>query len=102
MYCMTPPPPPDLVLPVLMLHLALSAFITKPVNLCCNLCCFLISVCFFFFRPPQSKVLREDQNHNMYVAGCTEVEVKSTEEAFEIFWKGWSFILLFIFEIKNF
>lgn len=24
----------------------------------------------------------------MYVAGCTEVEVKSTEEAFEVFWKG--------------
>uniref|UniRef100_A0A665UPP3 Kinesin-like protein n=1 Tax=Echeneis naucrates TaxID=173247 RepID=A0A665UPP3_ECHNA len=28
------------------------------------------------------------QNHNMYVAGCTEVEVKSTEEAFEVFWRG--------------
>uniref|UniRef100_A0A8C3AUH5 Kinesin-like protein n=1 Tax=Cyclopterus lumpus TaxID=8103 RepID=A0A8C3AUH5_CYCLU len=41
-----------------------------------------------FFRAPQSKILREDQNHNMYVAGCTEVEVKSTEEAFEVFWKG--------------
>ncbi|XP_051792580.1 kinesin-like protein KIF23 isoform X3 [Acanthochromis polyacanthus] len=40
------------------------------------------------FVPPQSKILREDQNHNMYVAGCTEVEVKSTEEAFEVFWKG--------------
>ncbi|XP_061595662.1 kinesin-like protein KIF23 isoform X1 [Cololabis saira] len=39
-------------------------------------------------KPPQSKILREDQNHTMYVAGCTEVEVKSTEEAFEIFWKG--------------
>ncbi|KAH0620126.1 hypothetical protein JD844_014751, partial [Phrynosoma platyrhinos] len=37
---------------------------------------------------PQSKILREDQNHNMYVAGCTEVEVKSTEEAFEVFWRG--------------
>ncbi|XP_037358713.1 kinesin-like protein KIF23 isoform X3 [Talpa occidentalis] len=37
---------------------------------------------------PQSKMLREDKNHNMYVAGCTEVEVKSTEEAFEVFWKG--------------
>ncbi|XP_031202173.1 kinesin-like protein KIF23 isoform X4 [Mastomys coucha] len=37
---------------------------------------------------PQSKTLREDKNHNMYVAGCTEVEVKSTEEAFEIFWRG--------------
>ncbi|XP_041081930.1 kinesin-like protein KIF23 isoform X1 [Polyodon spathula] len=40
------------------------------------------------FIPPQSKILREDQNHNMYVAGCTEVEVKSTVEAFEVFWKG--------------
>ncbi|CAI9590788.1 unnamed protein product, partial [Staurois parvus] len=30
----------------------------------------------------------EDQNHNMYVAGCTEVEVKTTEEAFDVFWKG--------------
>ncbi|CAJ1049319.1 kinesin-like protein KIF23 isoform X4 [Xyrichtys novacula] len=40
------------------------------------------------FIPPQSKILREDQNHTMYVAGCTEVEVKSTEEAFEVFWKG--------------
>uniref|UniRef100_A0A673BB91 Kinesin-like protein n=1 Tax=Sphaeramia orbicularis TaxID=375764 RepID=A0A673BB91_9TELE len=39
-------------------------------------------------KPPQSKLLREDQNHNMYVAGCMEVEVKSTEEAFEVFWKG--------------
>nr|XP_008107339.1 PREDICTED: kinesin-like protein KIF23 isoform X4 [Anolis carolinensis] len=37
---------------------------------------------------PQSRSLREDQNHNMYVAGCTEVEVKSTEEAFEVFWRG--------------
>ncbi|XP_067999666.1 kinesin-like protein KIF23 isoform X5 [Melanerpes formicivorus] len=39
-------------------------------------------------KPPQSKLLREDQNHNMYVTGCTEVEVKSTEEAFEVFWRG--------------
>ncbi|NXU03681.1 KIF23 protein, partial [Buphagus erythrorhynchus] len=38
--------------------------------------------------PPQSKILREDQNHNMYVTGCTEVEVKSTEEAFEVFWRA--------------
>lgn len=49
-------------------------------------------VCFPSFllsqRPPQSKILREDQNHNMYVTGCTEVEVKSTEEAFEVFWRG--------------
>ncbi|NXY84579.1 KIF23 protein, partial [Alcedo cyanopectus] len=40
------------------------------------------------FIPPQSRMLREDQNHNMYVAGCTEIEVKSTEEAFEVFWRG--------------
>ncbi|NXP96349.1 KIF23 protein, partial [Passerina amoena] len=40
------------------------------------------------FVPPQSKILREDQNHNMYVMGCTEVEVKSTEEAFEVFWRA--------------
>ncbi|XP_066132691.1 kinesin-like protein KIF23 isoform X3 [Saccopteryx bilineata] len=40
------------------------------------------------FVPPQSKLLREDKNHNMYIAGCTEVEVKSTEEAFEVFWRG--------------
>ncbi|XP_020659349.3 kinesin-like protein KIF23 isoform X3 [Pogona vitticeps] len=40
------------------------------------------------FLLSQSKVLREDQHHNMYVAGCTEVEVKSTEEAFEVFWRG--------------
>ncbi|KAM8782266.1 kinesin-like protein KIF23 isoform 4-T4 [Rhynchonycteris naso] len=39
-------------------------------------------------KPPQSKLLREDKNHNMYIAGCTEVEVKSTEEAFEVFWRG--------------
>ncbi|KAK0145109.1 Kinesin-like protein KIF23 [Merluccius polli] len=39
-------------------------------------------------KPPQSKILREDLNHNMYVAGCTEVEVKTTEEAFEVFWRG--------------
>ncbi|XP_053129062.1 kinesin-like protein KIF23 isoform X8 [Hemicordylus capensis] len=39
-------------------------------------------------KAPQSKILREDQNHNMYVAACTEIEVKSTEEAFEVFWRG--------------
>ncbi|XP_029430871.1 kinesin-like protein KIF23 isoform X2 [Rhinatrema bivittatum] len=39
-------------------------------------------------KAPQSKILREDQNHNMYISGCTEIEVKSTEEAFEVFWKG--------------
>ncbi|XP_074488858.1 kinesin-like protein KIF23 isoform X5 [Sebastes fasciatus] len=39
-------------------------------------------------KPPQSRTLREDQNHNMYVSGCMEVEVKSAEEAFQVFWKG--------------
>ncbi|XP_047244004.1 kinesin-like protein KIF23 isoform X5 [Girardinichthys multiradiatus] len=39
-------------------------------------------------KAPQSKILREDQNHNMYVAGCMEVEVKSAEEAFQVFWRG--------------
>ncbi|KAL5468996.1 hypothetical protein EMCRGX_G030160 [Ephydatia muelleri] len=39
-------------------------------------------------KPPQSKILREDQQRNMYVSGVTEVEVKSTEEAFDILYKG--------------
>ena len=33
----------------------------------------------------------------MYVSGVTEVEVKSTEEAYSIFWKGERIILLFYF-----
>uniref|UniRef100_A0A8C3G7R6 Kinesin-like protein n=1 Tax=Cyclopterus lumpus TaxID=8103 RepID=A0A8C3G7R6_CYCLU len=40
------------------------------------------------FIAPQSKTLREDQNHTMYVSGCVEVEVKSAEEAFQVFWRG--------------
>ncbi|XP_043480547.1 kinesin-like protein KIF23 [Leptopilina heterotoma] len=36
----------------------------------------------------QSKIIREDGNKNMYVHAVTEVEVKSTEEAFEVFQKG--------------
>ena len=31
-------------------------------------------------RPPQSKGLREDASHNMYISGATEVEVQSTAE----------------------
>ena len=42
----------------------------------------------FTFRPPVSKQLREDNNRNMYVQGVTEVEVKSTEDAYAMFWKG--------------
>ncbi|XP_051176813.1 kinesin-like protein KIF23 [Leptopilina boulardi] len=36
----------------------------------------------------QSKIIREDGNKNMYVHAVTEIEVKNTEEAFEIFQKG--------------
>lgn len=40
---------------------------------------------FFFSRVPQSKIVREDGNKNMYVHAVTEVEVKSSDEAFEVF-----------------
>lgn len=66
---------------------AVAARLTKATH-CVILLLYVNSLHRLFFRPPQSKILREDQNHNMYVAGCTEVEVKSTEEAFEVFWKG--------------
>ncbi|KAJ8683831.1 hypothetical protein QAD02_019623 [Eretmocerus hayati] len=36
----------------------------------------------------QSKVVREDANKNMYVHAVTEVEVKSADEAFELFQRG--------------
>lgn len=36
----------------------------------------------------QSKIVREDGNKNMYVHAVTEVEIKSAEEAFEIFHRG--------------
>lgn len=39
-------------------------------------------------KPRQSKLLCEDKNHNMYVAACTEIEVKSIKEAFKIFRRG--------------
>ncbi|XP_054288088.1 kinesin-like protein KIF23 isoform X1 [Macrosteles quadrilineatus] len=39
-------------------------------------------------RGPQSKLVREDGAKNMYVHGVTEVEVKSTDDAFEVFNKG--------------
>ncbi|CDW52510.1 Kinesin domain containing protein [Trichuris trichiura] len=35
-----------------------------------------------------NKPLREDTSRNMYVSGAVEMEVKSTEEAFEIFARG--------------
>lgn len=39
-------------------------------------------------RQPSSKILREDPRRNMFVYDSTEVEVKNTEEAFDLFWKG--------------
>nr|XP_023016394.1 kinesin-like protein KIF23 [Leptinotarsa decemlineata] len=36
----------------------------------------------------QNKILREDSQRNMYVNGVTEVEVKSSQEAFEVFSAG--------------
>ncbi|XP_043263298.1 kinesin-like protein KIF23 [Colletes gigas] len=36
----------------------------------------------------QSKIVREDGNKNMYVHAVTEIEVKSSEEAFEVFQHG--------------
>jgi kinesin family protein 23 len=39
-------------------------------------------------KGPQSKTVREDSSHNMYVSNCVEVEVKSTEEAFEVLLQG--------------
>ncbi|XP_025263958.1 kinesin-like protein KIF23 [Camponotus floridanus] len=36
----------------------------------------------------QSKIVREDGNKNMYVHAVTEIEVKSAEEAFELFQRG--------------
>ena len=39
-------------------------------------------------KPPQSRRLREDRNKNMFVYGVTQIEVKSTEEAFMAFQQG--------------
>ncbi|XP_065361092.1 kinesin-like protein KIF23 [Calliphora vicina] len=36
----------------------------------------------------QSKIIREDANHNMFVHGVTEIEIKSVEEAIEAFQTG--------------
>ena len=45
-------------------------------------------LCLVLFRPLTSHILREDSSHNMYVSGATEVEVKSTEEAFDVLFRG--------------
>ena len=39
-------------------------------------------------KPPQCKRLREDRNKNMFVYDVSQIEVKSTEEAFAAFKKG--------------
>ena len=50
---------------------------------------FVLFVTFSFdIRAPISRSLREDSERNTYVAGATEVEVKTTEEAYEVFWNG--------------
>lgn len=36
----------------------------------------------------QSKIIREDANHNMFVHGVTEIEIKTVEEAIEAFQTG--------------
>lgn len=40
------------------------------------------------YKAPQSKILREDSNKMMYVHCCTEVEVKSPDEAFNVIYAG--------------
>lgn len=45
-------------------------------------------LCVLFLRVPSSRNIREDSSRNMYVSGATEVEVKSTEEAFEVLYRG--------------
>ena len=59
---------------------------TAHVHVCLLLCTDCLYDC--LHRPPQSKQLKEDKFHNMYVYGVTEVEVKSTVEAFEMVWQG--------------
>ncbi|XP_071535053.1 kinesin-like protein KIF23 isoform X2 [Panulirus ornatus] len=39
-------------------------------------------------RGLQTKIIREDAQHNMYVHACTEVEVKTPEDALEVLYKG--------------
>jgi len=39
-------------------------------------------------RQPSSKILREDPLRNMFVYDVTQTEVKSSEEAYDVFWKG--------------
>lgn len=43
----------------------------------------------FIHRRLQTKILREDAQHNMYVHGCTEVEVKNPDDALEVSCGTW-------------
>ncbi|KAK0057807.1 kinesin-like protein KIF23 isoform X2 [Biomphalaria pfeifferi] len=40
------------------------------------------------YKPPQTKILRTDSGDNMYVHNCTEVEVKQSQDAIDVFYKG--------------
>ncbi|XP_063231928.1 kinesin-like protein KIF23 [Bacillus rossius redtenbacheri] len=42
----------------------------------------------FRSKPLQPRQVREDAGHNMYVHGVTELEVKSSDEAVQVFYKG--------------
>ena len=54
-----------------------------------------------FISKPSSKILREDPRRNMFVYDVTELEVKSADEAYNVFWKGtvtpYSFVSLLVF-----
>ena len=43
---------------------------------------------YVFVRPPTAKGMKEDSAHNMYINGVTVVEVRSTEEAYEVLLQG--------------
>ena len=48
-----------------------------------------ISIVYVYkYRAPTSKIMREDTDHNMYISGVTEVEVRSTEEAYDVLLQG--------------
>lgn len=51
---------------------------------------YLIKIIIYYVenRTPQTKIIREDINHNMFVHGITEMEVKSVEEALNAFHTG--------------
>lgn len=50
--------------------------------------CFNHNIYFINCRPLQAKIVREDASRNMYVNAANELEVYSTDEAFEIFYRA--------------